>query len=48
LQANENWPAEGTIMFELSNNKQLKFEFFKELLPDEVNDFTNSVRIYER
>jgi len=48
LQANENWPAEGTVMFEISNNQQLKFEFFKEQLPDEVNDFTNSVRIYER
>ncbi len=40
--------ADGTAMFELTTNGQLKFEFFEGKLPDEVNDFTNSVRIYER
>jgi len=48
IKDNPNTTPEGTLLFELIAADKLKFEFFPDKLPEEVNDFTSAVKIYER
>ena len=40
--------VDGTILFELTADGMLKFEYFDGMTSDEVTDFSPNVRIYER
>ena len=44
----EEGPSDGTVMIELMANSHLKYQFFEDKLPEEVEDFSSTVRIYER
>ena len=44
----ENPPPDGTILIEMIAPDKLKYEFFKEKLPIEVEDFTEDAKVYER
>ena len=48
LRKDENTPPEGTAMFQLTAIDKLDFEFFPGKIPEEVEDFTNNVKHYER
>ena len=48
LYSNENTPAEGTVMIEMTARDKIMYEFFAGKLPEEVDDFTTAVKMYER
>ncbi len=48
LIANENTPPEGTVMIEMTAKDRIMYEFFAGKVPGEVEDFTTSLKVYER
>lgn len=48
LVADENTPAEGTLLIEMTADDRIEYEFVPDKLPGEVEDFSAAARVYVR
>ncbi len=48
IYQNENTPPDGTVLIEMTAKDRIKYEFFPGKVPEQVNDFSAAVKIYER